>query len=141
MPLHSHAIISNASVDTLLLRGEMAQRTRIVFTDDLDGRKAAETVRFNLDGVEYEIDLSAANARTMRGRLAKYVKAGRKVKKTTTSGRRTRTRKTAAPAPSPRRSTPSSSVIREWAANNGYDVAPSGRLSTEVHTAYTASQN
>jgi hypothetical protein len=39
----------------------MAQRIQTLLIDDLDGGEAAGTVRFGLDGAEYEIDLSAAH--------------------------------------------------------------------------------
>ena len=44
----------------------MAQQVQVVLVDDLDGGKAAETVSFALDGVSYEIDLSAKNAAKLR---------------------------------------------------------------------------
>jgi hypothetical protein len=38
----------------------VAQRMQVLLLiDDLDGGEAADTVRFSLDGTEYEIDLSA----------------------------------------------------------------------------------
>ena len=40
----------------------MAQKVKIILVDDLDGGSADETVRFGLDGVSYEIDLSSGNA-------------------------------------------------------------------------------
>lgn len=46
--------------------------------DDLDGGDAAETVEFALDGVRYEIDLSAVNVKQIRELLTRYVDAGRK---------------------------------------------------------------
>ena len=57
----------------------MARRTIQVRTDDLDGGEAEETVKFALDGVQYEIDLSAGNAAKIRDILAPYVGAGRKI--------------------------------------------------------------
>lgn len=36
----------------------VAQKIETVFIDDLDGSKADTTIRFGLDGTEYEIDLS-----------------------------------------------------------------------------------
>ncbi|WPF83599.1 Lsr2 family protein [Sanguibacter sp. 4.1] len=56
----------------------MAQHTKVVLTDDLDGGPATETVRFGLDGSEYEIDLSAQNAHALRDALAQHVGHGRK---------------------------------------------------------------
>ena len=44
----------------------MAQKVQIVLIDDIDGGPADETVYFSLDGVSYEIDLSAPNAVRLR---------------------------------------------------------------------------
>ena len=41
----------------------MAQKIQTLFIDDLDGSTAEGTVRFGLDGTEYEIDLHAGHAR------------------------------------------------------------------------------
>src|SRR5215210_4474734 len=51
----------------------MAQRVNVVLVDDIDGSDAAETVSFGLDGVQYDIDLSAANADKLRESLAGYI--------------------------------------------------------------------
>jgi hypothetical protein len=40
----------------------MAQKITVTLEDDLDGGPADQTVRFGLDGAEYEIDLSISNA-------------------------------------------------------------------------------
>ena len=40
----------------------MAQKVQTLFVDDLDGSEAEGTVRFGLDGTEYEIDLNARHA-------------------------------------------------------------------------------
>ena len=39
----------------------MAQKVQTLFVDDLDGSEAEGTVRFGLDGTEYEIDLNATH--------------------------------------------------------------------------------
>src|SRR3954471_23316186 len=44
--------------------------------DDLDGGDAEETVKFALDGIQYEIDLSTKNASKLREALSPYVSAG-----------------------------------------------------------------
>jgi len=36
----------------------MAQKVQTLFVDDLDGSAAEGTVRFGLDGTDYEIDLN-----------------------------------------------------------------------------------
>jgi hypothetical protein len=56
----------------------MAQRVQAVLIDDLDGGEAEVTVRFGLDGAEYEIDLSAGHADALRRALAPYVRAARR---------------------------------------------------------------
>lgn len=58
----------------------MAQRTRVVLLDDLDGGPAAETVSFALDGVGYEIDLSEEHAAQLRDDLARWVGHARRVR-------------------------------------------------------------
>jgi hypothetical protein len=56
----------------------MAQKVQTLFVDDLDGSEAERTVRFGLDGTEYEIDLNAKHATELRNALARYVEAGRR---------------------------------------------------------------
>ena len=46
----------------------MAQIREIRLVDDLDGAVADETVEFGVDGKNYEIDLSTANAEKLRTR-------------------------------------------------------------------------
>ena len=40
----------------------MAQKVRTLFIDDIGGSAAEGTVRFGLDGTEYEIGLNAGHA-------------------------------------------------------------------------------
>ena len=56
----------------------MAQKIQVLFIDDLDGGEAEGTVRFGLDGTDYEIDLSAKNAAALRKALARYVDSARR---------------------------------------------------------------
>ena len=56
----------------------MAQKVQTLFIDDLDGSAAEGTVRFALDGTEYEIDLNAEHAQQLRDALAAYVRAARR---------------------------------------------------------------
>jgi hypothetical protein len=57
----------------------VAQKIQTLFIDDLDGSTAEGTVRFGLDGTEYEIDLNAGHAKELRDALARYVDASRRV--------------------------------------------------------------
>lgn len=61
----------------------MAKRIITTLVDDLDGtdipRGLGETVRFGMDGRNYEIDLSEDNALALREMLNTYTDAGRRV--------------------------------------------------------------
>ena len=56
----------------------MAQKVQTLLIDDLDGGEADGTVRFGLDGTDYEIDLSAKHAEALRKALAPYLGAARR---------------------------------------------------------------
>jgi len=56
----------------------VAQKIQVLLVDDLDGSEADGTVRFGLDGAEYEIDLNAEHARALRDALSRYVQAARR---------------------------------------------------------------
>ena len=52
----------------------MAKKVTVTLVDDFDGAGAAdETVEFGLDGVSYEIDLSAKNAAKLRNELKPWL--------------------------------------------------------------------
>ncbi|WIY82059.1 Lsr2 family protein [Propionimicrobium sp. PCR01-08-3] len=108
----------------------MAQRVEIILIDDIDESPATEKVRFGLDGVNYEIDLSKKNADSLREALAPYVGAARRVR-----GQRARSAGSTAAAGS------SPAEIRAWAADNGYEVSARGRVPAEVRAAYEAANN
>ena len=58
----------------------MAQKVTVALEDDLTGGPADETVRFSVEGTDYEIDLSAKNAAAFRKQLAPFVEHARKVR-------------------------------------------------------------
>jgi hypothetical protein len=60
----------------------MAQKVLVQFVDDPDGTSSDDvsTVQFGLDGVGYEIDISAANAEQLRKIYADYVGPGRRTR-------------------------------------------------------------
>lgn len=103
----------------------MAQKVKIILVDDLNGGSADETVRFGLDGVSYEIDLSTGNASELRSALERYVAHGRK----TSAGRSTRTKASGG-------RNQDSAQIRQWARDNGYAVNSRGRIQAEIQEAY-----
>ncbi|HEY4017380.1 MAG TPA: Lsr2 family protein [Pseudonocardiaceae bacterium] len=55
----------------------MASKTVVEWVDDIDGAPATETVSFALDGVEYEIDLSAEHATQLRTALTEFIRKAR----------------------------------------------------------------
>ena len=99
----------------------MAQRTEVVFTDDVDGGEAQGTVRFAVDGQDYEIDLSAANADRLREAFSPYIVASRRTPGRRGPGRPPRPRPTSEGASE-------TAAVRAWAAANGHQVNPRGRL-------------
>src|SRR5712692_2677389 len=107
----------------------MAQRVTVALEDDLDGGLADETVRFGLEGTEYEIDLSEKNARAFRAQLAPFVEHARK------RGR--------APA---RRATRTAAgrrgggEIRAWAKDQGIPVSVRGRIPAGAIAQYQAAE-
>jgi hypothetical protein len=107
----------------------MARRTVVERTDDLDGSAATETVQFGLDGVDYEIDLSARNAARLRSELERYQVAGRRLTP--------RTQRATPPHPGAARVDATQlAAIRDWAARRGMTVNPRGRIPREVLDAY-----
>ena len=108
----------------------MAQKVQTLFIDDLDGSEAEGTVRFGLDGTEYEIDLNAGHAQKLRDALARYVAAGRR------AGASTRR-----PARSGRKTQPNAlntTEVREWAKAQGIDVKDRGRIPAELVVKFKA---
>jgi hypothetical protein len=99
----------------------VAQRTILELVDDLDGGQADETVTFALDGVEYEIDLSADNAATLRDAIAEFLGHARRV-----GGRKQRG--SAAVKAVSGNGKPDTQAVREWARSQGETVAERGRV-------------
>lgn len=112
----------------------MAQQTTVTYHDDIDGGKAAETVSFGLDGAQYEIDLSAKNAKTLRKAVAEFVEASRKVKPASSivGGAARRSPRGTSAVKRSAASRGESGVIRAWAAENGIDISERGRISASV---------
>lgn len=104
----------------------MAQRVQVLLVDDIDGAAAAETVSFSLDGVSYEIDLTAAHAKKLRDDFSSWVGHARR-----SGGRKSARKGTASGL---RRG--DLSAVREWARNNGHKVSDRGRVSAEVLAAF-----
>jgi hypothetical protein len=108
----------------------MAQKVQTLFIDDLDGSEADGTVRFALDGTDYEIDLNTKNAQELRDALAPFLSASRRVG---SAARR--------PARSGRTALASglnTTEVREWAKTQGIDVKDRGRVPAELVVKFKA---
>jgi Lsr2 len=113
----------------------MASVTEVRLVDDIDGGEADETVAFDLEGKNYEIDLSENHAAKLREVLAPYLRAARRVGSSPTArGRRTTPARPAAD----RQET---AAIRDWAAANGFAVSTRGRIAADVREAYENRNN
>lgn len=105
----------------------MAQKIQTLFIDDIDGGAAQGTVRFGLDGTDYEIDLSSKHSDELRGILADYIAHARK------TGGPTRR----ATAPGGRKASAIDTVaVRTWAKENGYDIKERGRVPADIVAKY-----
>ena len=111
----------------------MAQKITTLFIDDIDGGAAEGTVRFALDGTEYEIDLNAEHSEELRSALGKYVTHARKVGGTARRGGRTASRIVRGAS-----STLNTTEIRSWARENGYDIKDRGRVPADLVAKYQA---
>jgi len=109
----------------------MAQKVQTLFIDDLDGGEAEGTVRFGLDGADYEIDLSAAHSKALRKAMEKYIAAGRKVNGPARRKGPGGARRNASSGPSP-------SEVREWAKAQGIEVRDRGRVPSELVVKFQA---
>ena len=104
----------------------MAQKIQVLFVDDIDGGEAAGTVRFGLDGVGYEIDLSVAHSEELHKALAPYIAHARKA-----GGARRASR-----GRSGHGSTVDTRKVREWARGQGIEIKDRGRIPADVVEKY-----
>ena len=110
----------------------VAQKIQTLFIDDIDGSAAEGTVRFALDGTDYEIDLNTAHAAALRKAMAKYVEAARRSSSGSVARR---------PARSGRRASASglnTTEVREWAKAQGIEVKDRGRVPAELVVRFRA---
>ena len=106
----------------------VAQKITVALEDDMDGGPADETMRFGLDGSEYEIDLSKKNADRFRKALTPFTGHARRV----TSGGQARQGGRIASARQ------RSADIRAWAKEHGIPVSERGRIPANVVEQYEA---
>lgn len=92
-----------------------------------DDRDAAETLDFAYRGVDYQIDLSAPNARALDKLLAPILNVSRRREERPMTGR------SVAETP---RSAPAAKAVRVWARNEGIEVSDRGRVRVDVVKRY-----
>jgi Lsr2 len=102
----------------------VAQRTQILYVDDIDGSAAEGTVRFGLDGVDYEIDLNKKHADQLSKAISPYIDAARKVSSARRAVRGSR----------PVRH--DQSDVRAWARAQGLKVSDRGRIPADLLARY-----
>ena len=111
----------------------MAQKIQTLFIDDIDGGAAEGTVRFALDGTEYEIDLNAKHSEELRSAIGKYVTHARKV-----GGGARRAGRAAGRAGRGTGSALNTTEIRNWAREQGSDIKDRGRVPADLVAKYQA---
>ena len=104
----------------------MAQRTQVLYVDDIDGSDAEGTVRFGFDGTDYEIDLNKKHADQLAQAIGPFIAAARKV----SSSRR--------PARAARTGRQNLSDVRAWARDQGIKISERGRIPADVLAKYNA---
>src|SRR5215469_1550307 len=121
------------AVDTRKGGFQVAQKIQTLFIDDIDGGAAEGTVRFALDGTDYEIDLNAKHSEELRSALGKYVNHARKV-----GSSLRRAGRGAGRAGRSAGSALNTTEIRNWAREQGYDIKDRGRVPADLVAKYQA---
>ncbi|MGH2929205.1 MAG: histone-like nucleoid-structuring protein Lsr2 [Solirubrobacteraceae bacterium] len=106
----------------------MAQQVQTFFVDDIDGSEAEATVRFGLDGTDYEIDLSVMHSEQLHRTLAPYLAHARKTPGAGRSGGARRGGRNAGIADSHK--------VRAWARGQGMDIKERGRIPANIMEKY-----
>ncbi|AWG70734.1 MULTISPECIES: histone-like nucleoid-structuring protein Lsr2 [Mycobacteroides] len=114
----------------------MAERIVRQLIDDIDGSDITDgngdRVEFSLRGVDYQIDLSAANIAKLDKALKPYVAAATRIR----GGRGRRPKNVGNESASA--SKEQLAAIRQWARKHGYEVSDRGRIKAEVIEAFEA---
>lgn len=110
----------------------MAKEVSVRLLDDMETEKvvAAETVEFALDGVAYEIDLSAKNAAKLRAGQQPFIDHARRVGRATPGGSRKGGVQVA--------KRDDLDDIRAWARAQGKTVSDRGRIAQSIQDEYDA---
>jgi Lsr2 len=103
----------------------VAQRVSVTYACDYDDKEIPDgeqrSVRFGIDGQEYEIDLCAKHSERLSQTIGKFAEHARKA---TVRGTRRRRRTSA--------NRQRSAEIRAWAKSSGIEVSDRGRIPGHV---------
>jgi hypothetical protein len=110
----------------------MARKVEVKLVDDIDGGTADETLKFGIDGINYEIDVNAEHAEELRASLAKFILSARRVGRAGAAFSRVR-------QPGPARSDRAQNqAIRNWAKRKKIELSDRGRIPRGVVEQYEA---
>ena len=113
----------------------MAQSTRTILIDDITGREIeegkGESIEFAVNGVAYSIDLDEKGASKFHTTLQFYIDHATRLGRAPKSGPRMQAKSTDV----------DTSAVRAWAASNGYEISPRGRIRGEIIEAFRAAGN
>jgi hypothetical protein len=112
----------------------MAQKVVTTLVDDLDGTEIeegkGETIKFSIESVSYEIDLSDSNAKKFRDAISPFVDKARRAGRTAGAAR----------AGSRRNSPEELAAARDWLRSNGHEVNDRGRIPASLMEVYRSSK-
>lgn len=115
----------------------MAERIVRQLIDDIDDSEIPEgggaRIEFSVRGVEYAIDLSAANTAKFDKALKPYIAAAQQLRRTIPQRK-----PKALTQPTANLTGEQSAAVRDWARDNGYEVSSRGRIKAEIIQAFEA---
>lgn len=124
----------------------MAKQVITELVDDLDGTPidegAGESIEFSVGGVEYVIDLKTKNANEFHRKLDYYIdhatRVGGRKRKSSPAGAVSPTKSAPSASTSTKRDPAQTRAIRQWAADEGYEINDRGRIPAGIEEAYNA---
>ncbi|MEV8236967.1 Lsr2 family protein [Rhodococcus sp. NPDC077669] len=121
----------------------MAKKVFTQLVDDIDGTviddKSGESIEFSVNGVDYLVDLKAKNANEFHRAIGYYIEHATRV-----GGRKRRASLTPTLSPTPStvtavtRDPAQTRAVRQWAADNGYEINDRGRIPAAIEEAFNA---
>ena len=112
--------------------------------DDIDGSLiedgSGESIEFSVSGVDYVIDLKNKNANEFHRKLDYYIEHGTRVggrrRKPSPAGAIASSADTTTKTSKAKRDPAQTRAIRQWAADEGYEISERGRIPADIEEAY-----